>query len=225
MEHGYLPSGTYQFQFTLYDSTGCVVKASDTSTLTIYNEMQVNLLAPGTEVLTGQSIDLLLPISDNAPTFAWQSTANSYTFRLWELDPSVFQAIHLDDLSDPFVEIDNISQLYYQYETHLPVMQNQYIYIWNVNGNFNSTLGEQIISSEYYGFKYQEIAEGEGDPTVQNLIDNLTALGLIDPGQLGGFNPTGYVYINGEQISFDMISDFLNGLFNGKYEIESIVIE
>jgi len=225
MENGFLPSGTYQFQFTLYDSTGGVVKASDTSTLTIYNDMLVNLLAPGTEVSSGQSVGLMLPLSDNTPTFAWQSSATRYTLTIWELDPGVYQTVIIDDMPDPLIVLEDLSQQYYQYGSSLPELKDQYIYVWNVLGEFTSTLGNEEVSSEYFGFKFQASGDGGGDPNVENLIINLAAMGLLDPGQLGNYTPTGQVYVNGVLITVDNISEFLTGLFNGDYVIESIVIE
>jgi len=60
MANGFFPSGTYTFTFYLHDmSTGEIF--SDSDIMIIYNDMQVNLLAPGTQVTSGQSVDLLLP--------------------------------------------------------------------------------------------------------------------------------------------------------------------
>lgn len=223
MANGYLPSGTYTFTFHLYDMQMVEIEQSS-ATMNISNDMQVNLLAPGTEVTSGQSIDLLLPLSDNTPTFAWQSSATWYELTLWELDPSIYQSVIIDDLPDPLVVLKDLPQQYYQYDSSLPELQDEYIYIWNVIGDFTSTLGMEDVSSEYYGFKFQA-STGGGDPNVENLIVNLAAIGLLDPGQLGNYAPTGQVYVNGVLITVENIGEFLNGLFNGTYVIESIVIE
>ena len=195
------------------------------STMIISNDMQVNLLAPGTEVTSGQSVDLLLPMSDNTPTFAWQSSATWHTLTIWELDPNNYPTVFLDDLPNPLVVLEDLSQPYYQYGSSLPELKDRYIYVWNVLGEFTSTLGMEDVSSEYYGFRFQASGDGGGDPNVENLILNLAALGLLDPGQLGNYTPTGQVYVNGILITVDNISEFLTGLFNGDYVIESIVIE
>ncbi|MBC8383601.1 MAG: hypothetical protein H8E22_07360, partial [Candidatus Cloacimonetes bacterium] len=224
MDNGFFPSGTYTFTFYLHDlSTGEIF--SDSDVMIIYNDMQVNLLAPGTEVTSGQTVDLLLPLSDNTPTFAWQSSATWYELTIWELDPSIYQTVTLYDLPDPIVVLEDLPQQYYQYDSSLPELKDQYIYVWNVIGDFTSTLGMENQSSEYYGFKFQSSGDGGGDPNVENLIVNLAAMGLLDPGQLGNYTPTGQVYVNGVLITVDNISEFLTGLFNGDYVIESIVIE
>ncbi len=224
MANGFLPSGTYTFTFFLYDLQ-MVEIIHCSSTMIISNDMQVNLLAPGTEVTSGQSVDLLLPLSDNTPTFAWQSSATWYELKLWELDPSIYHSVIIDDLPDPLVVLEDLSQQYYQYDSSLPELKDKYIYVWNVIGDFTSTLGMENVSSEYYGFKFQASGNGGGDPNVENLILNLAAIGLLDPGQLGNFTPTGQIYVNGILITVDNISEFLTGLFNGDYVIESIVIE
>jgi len=224
LTNGFLPSGTYTFTFYLYDLQMVEILHSS-ATMLISNDMQVNLLAPGTEVSSGQSVDLLLPMSDNTPTFAWQSSATWHTLTIWELDPNNYPAIFLDDLPDPLVLLEDLFQPYYQYESSLPELKDNYIYVWNVLGEFTSTLGNEEVSSGYYGFKFQASDNGGGDPNVENLIVNLAALGLLDPGQLGNYSPTGQIYVNGVLITVDNISEFLNGLFNGDYVIESIVIE
>jgi len=224
MANGYFPSGTYTFTFYLYDLQMVEIEHSS-ATMNISNDMQVNLLAPGTEVTSGQSIDMLLPLSDNTPTFAWQSSATWYELKLWELDPSIYQSVIIDDLPDPLVVLKDLPQQYYQYDSSLPELQDEYIYIWNVIGDFTSTLGMEDVSSEYYGFKFQASGNGGGDPNVENLIINLAAIGLLDPGQLGNFSPTGQIYVNGVLITVENIGEFLTGLFNGTYVIESIVIE
>jgi len=224
MENGFLPSGTYTFTFYLYDLQMVEIIHSS-ATMFIYNDMQVNLLAPGTEVSSGQSVGLMLPLSDNTPTFAWQSSATRYTLTIWELDPGVYQTVIIDDMPDPLIVLEDLSQQYYQYGSSLPELKDQYIYVWNVLGEFTSTLGNEEVSSEYFGFKFQASGNGGGDPNVENLIINLAAMGLLDPGQLGNYTPTGQVYVNGVLITVDNISEFLTGLFNGDYVIESIVIE
>lgn len=223
MANGYLPSGTYTFTFYLYDLQMVEIEHGS-ATMFITNDMQVNLLAPGTEVTSGQSVDLLLPLSDNTPTFAWQSAATWYELTIWELDPSVYQVVVIDDLPDPLVVLKDLSQQYYQYGSSLPDLQDEYVYVWNVVGKFTSTLGSEQQSSEYYGFKFQAASAG-GDPNVENLIMNLAAMGLLDPGQIGNYQPTGQIYVNGVLITVENISEFLTGLFNGQYEIETIVIE
>ncbi|HEX37492.1 MAG TPA: hypothetical protein ENG70_01335 [Candidatus Cloacimonetes bacterium] len=225
MDNGYLPSGTYTFAFTLYDLQ-MVPIMTVSENLIISNDLVVNLLAPGSEVAQGQSTSFVLTVSDETPTFAWQSSASGHTLTLWELDPTVYSSIQFDDLPDPLVELTGISELYYQYPSSLPNLKDKYVYVWNVEGEFTTTLGSESVNSEYYGFKYTEPSgTSGGDPNVENLVDNLTALGLFDPGQLGGYDPTGQVYINGVLITVENLGEFLNGLFNGEYEIESIVIE
>ena len=223
MTNGYFPSGTYTFTFYLYDMQMIEIDHSS-ATMIISNDMQVNLLAPGTEVTSGQSIDLLLPLGDNTPTFAWQSSATMYELTVWELDPSIYPTVTLDDLPDPLVVLKDLPMQYYQYDSSLPELQDEYCYVWNVVGDFISTLGMETQSSEYYGFKFQS-SVGGGDPNVENLIVNLAALGLLDPGQIGNYAPTGQVYVNGVLITVGNISEFLTGLFNGTYVIETIVIE
>ncbi len=223
MANGYFPSGTYTFTFYLYDMQMVEIEHSS-ATMIISNDMQVNLLAPGTEITSGQSIDLLLPLGDNTPTFAWQSSATMYELTVWELDPSVYETIILGDLPEPLVVLKDLPMQFYQYDSSLPELQDEYCYVWNVVGDFTSTLGMETQSSEFYGFKFQS-SVGGGDPNVENLIVNLAALGLLNPGQIGNYAPTGQVYVNGILITVGNISEFLTGLFNGTYVIETIVIE
>lgn len=235
---GALPSDIYYFDFDLEQNSG--LKSESFLEIDVRNTKTLDLIAPGANVDHGE----VSQIFSTLPLFTWESNIDRFELTIAEklsgvpenVDPEqvlqgrvIFKKI-LQIGSGSAVPIDGaivIPTTTFQYpvSADFPLERGK-TYYWQLKGIVKSPSETLYFPSEIWGFKIQKMEGTLLTPEQQQIHDILSTLLGEDfnmffeaGGELDGFNPTGFITINGEKISISDLRALLAKLHSGELKI------
>jgi len=238
---GALPSDIYYFKFTL-EQQGSMgsIKSDDHFEIDVRNTKTLDLISPGANVDRGE----IAPIFSTLPLFSWQSNIDRFELTIAEklagvpenVDPEqvlqgriIFKKI-LQIGSGASAPVDGaivIPTTTFQYpvSADFPLERGK-TYYWQLKGIVKTASETLYLPSEIWGFKIQKMEGTLLTPEQQQIHDILSTLLGEDfnmffeaGGDLDGFNPTGYITINGKKISISDLRALLAKLHSGELKV------
>lgn len=235
---GALPSDIYYFDFDLEQNSG--LKSESFLEIDVSNTKTLDLISPGANVDRGE----IAPIFSTLPLFSWQSNIDRFELTIAEklagvpenVDPEqvlqgriIFKKI-LQIGSGASAPVDGaivIPTTTFQYpvSADFPLERGK-TYYWQLKGIVKTASETLYLPSEIWGFKIQKMEGTLLTPEQQQIHDILSTLLGEDfnmffeaGGDLDGFNPTGYITINGKKISISDLRALLAKLHSGELKV------
>ncbi len=235
---GALPSDIYYFDFDLEQNSVPINESS--FEIDVRNTKTLDLIAPGANVEDRE----ISQIFSTLPLFTWESNMDRFELTIAEkldgvpenVDPEqvlqgrvIFKKI-LQIGSGAAVPVDGaivIPTTTFQYpiSADFPLQRGK-TYYWQLKGIVKSPSETLYFPSEIWGFKIQQMEGVLLTPDQQQIYDILsTMLGedfnlLFEAGgDLDGFDPTGYLTVNGVKISISDLRALLTKFHSGEIQI------
>ena len=242
LSSGKIPNGTYILNVTLRCSDDdSVVYDSITKTIEAYEPVFLNLLSPGGAIQDTSTTSIL----NTMPLFTWNTdycTQCNYGIRVCQYDPSLHASLS-DAINDISALPSNQNLNFYPVETNgsfaypsqdaFDLIPNN-LYVWQVQREYETTLGTQEDKSEIFVFKIASfdnlLDETLDDIPYQDILEQLLGTQfdqLFDnDGELKGFTVQGNtVIINNQVVPISNLYDVIEKLNSGELQLLEIEIE
>ena len=242
LSSGKIPNGTYILNVTLRcNDDDSVVYDSITKTIEAYEPVFLNLLSPGGAIQDTSTTSIL----NTMPLFTWNTdycTQCNYGIRVCQYDPSLHASLS-DAINDISALPSNQNLNFYPVETNgsfaypsqdaFDLIPNN-LYVWQVQREYETTLGTQEDKSEIFVFKIASfdnlLDETLDDIPYQDILEQLLGTQfdqLFDnDGELKGFTVQGNtVIINNQVVPISNLYDVIEKLNSGELQLLEIEIE
>jgi len=226
LEIGYLPEGEYTFILTLTDVALATEISRCEFTITVTNPRTIDLIFPGSW-FGGD----LPPEASPLPQFQWQSRASRFNFRLCPVLPGDASGDEVMENEPVYASLDFATGFVGTHTFLYPPSAEELVdgqgYCWQVEAIVPTSSGDVLFYSDILCFEFGTAAGGGSLDRILNLLQ----LGL-PPGrlaqileQLEGLEPTGYVTIDGIQVSLEDLEQLLEILLAEGWEVGDVEIE
>ncbi len=238
---GALPSDVYYFHFDL-EQNGSMssMKSDDFFEIDVSNTKTLDLITPGANVDHGE----ISQISSTLPLFIWESNMDRFELTIAEKLADVPESVDPEQVLQGRIIFKKILQISrgdtapvdgaiviptttFQYPVSADFsLERGKTYYWQLKGIVKTPSETLYFPSEIWGFKIQQMEGTLLTPEQQQIHDILTTL-LGDDfnqffeagGDLDGFNPTGFITINGKKISISDLRALLAKLHSGELKV------